>query len=265
MSNPFENPTIRDWFFSQANWIGKFPDGIVTLGSGPFNQEDFDEFLESKGIQLRSLKSDVDILVIGQFDWDGEDLDDHIESRKGKNLYVYSQEMFLAFLSSSINPYDNKYYNEEVLLSFGDEHPGLLHLQEWGFDWPRTSIVQVNGGGRLVGTDIWPQVGLLKHMGYHVGINAPFWWEREEILRIIFTSSIPNVISRDYMEQWGTPGSSERLLKLANSIASFARIAKRKSDSPLRAVEDWERDLDWLKKTFYHGRFTFPWPTTFVR
>jgi hypothetical protein len=192
MSNPFENPMIRDWFFSQANWIGKFPNGIVTLGSGPFNEEDFDEFLKHKGIKICSLKSDVDVFVIGQYDWDAEDLDDHIESRRGKYLYVYSQEMFLAFLSSCINPYENIYSNEEVLLSFGDDHPGLLFLQKWSFDWPITSIVQSNGGGKPVDPDIWPQVGLLKHMGYHVGMNAPFWWQREDILRKIFTSSIPN-------------------------------------------------------------------------
>ncbi len=52
-----------------------------------------------------------------------------------------------------------------------------------------------------------------------------------------------------------------RLRKTAESIAAFARNAKRKSDNALaRAVSAWEADLAYLKKTFDDGRYDFPWP-----
>jgi hypothetical protein len=71
--------------------------------------------------------------------------------------------------------------------------------------------------------------------------------------------------STAYMREWGGPRSGERLLKMANSIAAFCRNEKRKSCPSEEAVSDWEDDLDWLRRTYYRGRFRFHWPSVSVR
>lgn len=53
-----------------------------------------------------------------------------------------------------------------------------------------------------------------------------------------------------------------RLKKMAESIAAFARNAKRKRTSVLDdAVVDWEADLRFLFETYYVGKFRFEWPS----
>lgn len=241
-----------------------FPDGVVTAGSGPYPEEDFDRILREQGIAVHGLgSSGKAILILGRHDWSKDDLDSHIESRRGTELRVYSQEMFLAYLATRKDPYDNP----DLLEGFGEAHPALEFLSEWGFDWPHTTIVPGLG---LPGADDgdpadWPQVGLLKHLGYSVGANGISRWERQRILRAVFTDSVPNVQSMAYMAEWGTPNSSTRLQKLANSIASFARYAQRRASPPEEAIRDWEEDLGWLEETFYRGKFRFRWPSTYVR
>jgi hypothetical protein len=66
------------------------------------------------------------------------------------------------------------------------------------------------------------------------------------------------------MDEWGENNSSMRLQKLANTIASLTKNAKRRKSPPAQAISDWESDLDWLKDSFYNGRFSFHWPSANV-
>ena len=111
----------------------------------------------------------------------------------------------------------------------------------------------------------WPDKGLLSYVGYHVGKSGKSPIERRKILSNVFLSELPNVQNPQYMKEWGQIKSSQRLRKIANSLASFIRNAKRKNEIPDEAINDWENDLDWLKKKYYRGVFTFPWPSTEVK
>jgi hypothetical protein len=51
---------------------------------------------------------------------------------------------------------------------------------------------------------------------------------------------------------------------MAYSIASFCRIAKRRPHAMEVAISDWEGDLNWLRVTYYDGRYQFEWPSTEV-
>ena len=240
-----------------------FPDGVVTAGSGPYTEDDFDEILDRKGIIVDGLGvSEKEVLILGRHDWDEDELDEHIEAHRGSKLRVYSQEMFLAYLVTDKDPYDDC----ELLKGFGDGHPVFDYLSEWGFDWPHTRIVPGRSIMGTVNSDpaSWPSVGLLKYLGYSVGANGVSRSKRQIILRDAFIHSVPNVQSLDYMAGWGLPSSNTRLLKLANSIASFAKNAKRRTSPHEEAIQDWESDLAWLKETFYHGRYRFSWPSTDV-
>lgn len=266
MNSPFNNFILCDSFFGglECEWPEALPNNIVTMGSGPFDEDDFDHFLIEKEVKVNLAGTDLNILVIGWNNWDEEELDKHLELRRGKELRVYSQEMLLTYLCS-YDPYNWKdELDANVLDIFGEGHPALEWLMEWGFDWPRTTIVP-SSGGRLVDPEEWPEIGPLGYLGYKVGRNGVGRNKRHQILRDVFVGRLPHINSDSYMEKWGEPGSKTRLCEIAESIASFTRNAKKRGNPPKKAISDWEEDLDWLKKKLYHGRFRFSWPDTTVR
>jgi hypothetical protein len=114
----------------------------------------------------------------------------------------------------------------------------------------------------FVDTSKWPQVGLLRHMGYRVGDNDPGFTKHRKTLRLVFHGPIPSVCDEAYMAQWGDNCSVRRLRKLAWSIASFANARLRQEDGDAdAAIVAWKSDLEWLRDEYYEGYFHFPWPT----
>ena len=70
---------------------------------------------------------------------------------------------------------------------------------------------------------------------------------------------------QNYVNSWGGAKTGARLKKMAQSIAAFCRSARRRDeDGNDLAIEEWEEDLDWLKTTYYDGKFDrqFKWPET---
>ena len=64
-------------------------------------------------------------------------------------------------------------------------------------------------------------------------------------------------------ESGGAPGTAERLEKLADTLASFARNAKRRATrSYAKAIDDWEGDLALLHEEYYGNMFHFWWAST---
>ena len=129
------------------------------------------------------------------------------------------------------------------------------------FKWPSTDAP---GGDGSIAADGWVQEGVLASLEYRVGktsdLSAPL---RQAILSKVFAGVIPPAFPRAYLDQWGEPGSALRLRKIAESIAAFARNAKRRSDGRLdQAISDWESDLEYLYFEFYVERFGFGWPST---
>ena len=254
--NPFSSGLLRDWFFQIVcdniiNSTGK----LTIVGSGPFEQDDFVNFLKNKKCVICPKSAKAEVLIVGTDGWQ-ERLGSVLEEHKGLRLKIFSQEMFLCLLFNK-DPYGDR----EILKEFNDHHPALQYINEWGFEWPTTDIVPSSSTGDLL-IGPWPQVGLLKYMGYQVGENGVSSKKRRNILEKIYTSQIPNLFHHDYMKEWGEPLSVTRMKKLSNTIASLARNNKRKQHPPLQAIREWEDDLDWLKKSFYIQTFYFKWPLT---
>jgi hypothetical protein len=114
------------------------------------------------------------------------------------------------------------------------------------FKWPRTDAPQ-GEGNLLHGTFIYG-VGLLGYLGYRVGENGAFDEERRDILRIVFNNEVPNLNSPEYMAEWGSPKTAVRLKKMAETIASNVRNAKRRDPSSLSlAIKEWESDLEYIR------------------
>ena len=129
------------------------------------------------------------------------------------------------------------------------------------FRWP--DIEAVGGNGTLAAN--WLAEGLLSYMGYHVGnTQGVVTGKRRKILTEVFYGPVPPLFPRYYLEQWGAPSSAHRLRKLAETLASFVRNAKRRhnSDSLAKAIDQWTDDLEYLYLDYYVDKFHFAWPTT---
>ncbi|MER8748077.1 hypothetical protein NKH57_02180 [Mesorhizobium sp. M1050] len=131
------------------------------------------------------------------------------------------------------------------------------------FAWPNT---EVRGGP---GTSTVPELrseGILSYLEYRVGKTAGLpAVVRHSILARVFEGKLPRVFDAEYMRGWGSPGSAQRLRKMAESLAAFARNAKRSDQDRLdEAIRQWEQDLEFLHDRYYVGRFGFGWPTTSI-
>ena len=100
-------------------------------------------------------------------------------------------------------------------------------------------------------------------MGYTVGSSGESERIRHSVLEQVFQERIWLDGDANYLAEWGQPGTPKRLRKMAESIATFCRNAKNRSDSSMEiAIDDWESDLDWLEEKFYTSLMKFPWPST---
>ncbi|MCD8570920.1 MAG: hypothetical protein LRY76_05245 [Alphaproteobacteria bacterium] len=107
-----------------------------------------------------------------------------------------------------------------------------------------------------------PKIGILGFLGYRVGRNGASLGKRQAILSYIFTRQLPMLGSPAYMTEWATPNSSERMKKMATTIANLARekIAFGQ-EQYADAILHWEADLDWLFKEYYEAKgYRFSWP-----
>lgn len=127
------------------------------------------------------------------------------------------------------------------------------------FPWPTTKAPKGKSG---LDSGDWHLIGMLSYLGYRVGkTNGVTQGVRHQILDLCFSGAVPPINGLDYMRGWGLPGTTDRLRKLANEIASFARNGKRKRAANLEhAVADWEADLSYLYRRYYVGKFSFTWP-----
>ncbi len=149
---------------------------------------------------------------------------------------------------------------QDVVEALHSEWRRRADCHEW-FPWPLTDAP--GGNGHLMSYG-WPEEGMLRYLGYHVGETNPTPRdERRLILKYIFERDLPPLNDSEYYSQWGSPRTPQRLQKLANTIAALARNAKRRDPLALRrAINDWEDDLQYLRENYYVGFFNFEWPIT---
>lgn len=142
-------------------------------------------------------------------------------------------------------------------------------------EWRRRTIRSAEGDyfsrpasdSRLGSTEInahqWPLDGVLSFMGYHVGNAHGRCREyRHLILSEIFSGELPPIYSAEHMREWDRPGTAQRLRKLAEALASFARNEERRNIGSLdRALREREEDLAFLHDQYYEDQLGFGWPS----
>ncbi|NNH32999.1 hypothetical protein C9413_27260 [Rhizobium sp. SEMIA 4085] len=170
-------------------------------------------------------------------------------------------ERWLRQLNLAFNQTATEQVRKKALVQLAKIESELLSLSEEYFKWPSTEAL--NGSGSLNSFDA-PKDGILSFFGYQVGRGSVLTSStRYAILDRVFTLVLPPILPSWHMDSWGTPESSRRLRKMAETIAALARNAKhRRSPSYDQAVGDWEQDLQRLHDTHYVGRFDFGWPVT---
>jgi len=137
----------------------------------------------------------------------------------------------------------------------------LTQLRSTQFVWSTTTA---NPGSQNLSSDVFKyESGVLRHYGYKVGMNGLSESERWKILDTVFLYPLLQMDNAAYLSEWGEPNSAKRLQKLSESISAFTRNAKRRNKgSCSKAIQDWETDLAYLKKTYYNNRFSFQYPRT---
>ena len=139
---------------------------------------------------------------------------------------------------------------------------GALHREETDyFDWPTTDA---RSGSAGLGDIEWVPEGVLKYLGYGVGKGSTLTSQsRQAILRRVFQMQLPPFERPSYLREWGEPASAARLRKMAESIASFIRLAKAQARSDKSvSITEWEADLEMLRIEYYVAKFGFGWPAT---
>lgn len=112
----------------------------------------------------------------------------------------------------------------------------------------------------------WVRAGMLSHYGYHVGQDGQPAANRLKTLAKIFNAELNiDLFEKRYIGEWSTPSSLGRLMKMARTIAALCRNAKRSPHNFIQAINDWERDLEYLRRTYYHTFLNLEaltWPET---
>jgi hypothetical protein len=247
---------VLGWLSSAVLDAFQPPDDVVSIGSGPLPEDEFDDYLRTLGIT--PYPSRYNWVIVGRTGWTPQQLEELIEGADPGELRIFSQELFIAGQLSTHDPFSA---DPELLMEFAKGHPALEYLIGSGFEWPIIEELEELGVPQYVrgsynGVDESP----IYRMGYVVGItNGLSLRERQKLLTRAFEGVIPNVGDADYMAEWGTPNTRDRLWRIAHHLAWLIR-SRRRNPVMEYAVDDWANDLDWLESTFYKSRMKFSWP-----
>lgn len=272
-NSPFENHTIFAWFLEQSRkWVKDIEvENVTIIGSNPFNHTKLKEILTSNYHQIDFWNSDdfldfCHVLVVGRENVNLEILDQHIKFRQGRNCKIYSQEMIAAYILTGSDPFNA---SNDLLLAFAKGHPVLeFLLDEYDpgfFYWPH---MKVGIGLSSIEVEL-SQEGMLGALGYHAGKSGLSNKERHVKLSNIFrleTNQLPEIENRESMKKWldSSPKTCERLRLIVQTIFLHWKN-KKNNKTQWKAVQDYEDDLQWLKKKYYEKcNYKFNWPDTRV-
>ena len=259
----FSNALALQWFARSRERVRfSVPPAVVVVGRGPIGGPEFERLLRKAGCKPRPPGDDeVEVMVVGREDWLIDELEEQIAARKDRELRVYSQEMFVAALATRDDPFDSA--DRKTLLAFAEGHDALTYLIEAGFEWPFITWRPLQTIGQFAGKKFADESPVHK-LGYVVGKVAGLPEKaRRRVLADAYTGKLPKVHSAEYMATWGTPGSRIRLRRMANHLATFARLWQNEPNFDT-AVDHWRSDLDWLHGEFYEPWMRFRWPESGV-
>lgn len=257
---------IRDYLCSDKNAtsvnMSRMEIGIQ--GDGPWGVIEFEDFLNQKDFSVVNITDPgVRCIVLGSYNVDEEELNQQIATsiEEGFDLRIYSQELFVAWLITGVNPLEE--WLEKDLLESVREHDSLQYvIYSTQFPWPQLVDHASMKRSYEVKTFEWDgslsEESPLRKMGYSVQAGALSIQERRAILRQAYTSSGLNkfLYSSHDLERWGQPNTAQRLYAMSSLITWLANF---QGPTKPAAREKWISDLRWLKESFYDSKMKF-WP-----
>ncbi len=253
-------PNVQAWISSltenepSLNWNEE----VVTLGTDPLDTKFFDAALEEHGYELYKVGSEeAGVMIVGRGGWKLSQLERQIRARTGLDIRIYSQEMALLALALKRDPFDAP---EEALEEMGRSHPALTALMEDVFEWPALHRHR-SAENAVIEISKWNSLSPLTAMGYHTGRDFKNARARRDCLSDIIEGRLvfPEGFSTKRQNEWGLPGSRQRIRQVATQLVQNINLPGRSPFLGL-AAEHWESDYEWLKKHYPKGG-SGGWPT----
>jgi hypothetical protein len=237
---------------------------IGIQGDGPWGVMEFQEFLTEKEFSVVNITDPgVQYLILGARSIDEEELNQQITTsiEEGFELYIFTQELFLAWLITGQNPLE--VWLEKDLLESVLEHESLQYLiDSTEFPWPLLVDHASMNRSYEVKTFEWDgalsEESPLRKLGYSVQADVLSIQERRAILRNAYTTSALNKFlnTPHDLERWGQSNTAQRLYTISSLITWLANFQGATKPA---AREKWISDLSWLKESFYDAKMKF-WP-----
>lgn len=248
-------PLFTKWLLSLDEPAARlsWSERIVTLGSDPLDENFFDHLLLRDGFDAVPPGTDsASIMIVGRKNCPLSKVLQHIKSRRGRSISIYSQELALFALATKCDPLDA---GEDVLLEVGATHPVLAQLMEGAFEWP--ALERRSRGDTVpppVSIGEWNDSSPLTAMGYHAGRDFTDARERRDILARIIEGRLlfPDGFDRATKDAWGKPGSRQRILRVAEHLRQNINWPGQRINNEC-AARQWMADFKWLKSTYGHG------------
>ena len=245
-------------------WI---PSILATSGSGPWDEQEFDEFLRNRDIQLFEMPDDdVDGLILGVEGWSEDDVSAQIYDRDSQSLKIYTQELFVFGLIAGQDPY--LLLEEDVIQEIGINHPAIQFILNQRFVWPAwsSSIDELDSNNDsdwdIDGSE-WANESVLRQLGYGASSTGPSEIDRRRILSKAFSlPTLPGIESNDQRKRWGAGKSAKRLHAISNFLGWLINLQGAEKPS---AKEKWVSDLNWLKNQYFSKTMQFTWPVVINR
>ncbi|SIR01675.1 hypothetical protein SAMN05880582_105228 [Rhizobium sp. RU20A] len=180
---------------------------------------------------------------------------------RGRDIYRNCIKRWIRQAELSANMSAPESVRQNALAMIDVIEKEMKSLENEYFHWPSTSAPKASGRGFSIQS---PDEGILSFFQYHVGFSSEVSQHaRRAILLLIFKCDLPPILPPEHMMLWAAPNTSRRLYKIAHTLASLTRNAKRqKYEKYQEAISDWESDLGFLYRNLYVGHFKFDWPST---
>jgi len=259
--NGLNHPVLRDALVGAAvagsqEWV---PDMLGTVGSGPWETAEFDDFLSTRDFVLRVFPHEgLEAVVLGRHGWTEADLSKQLYLWDGAPARIYTQELFVLGMAIAADPL--VVLTEQQLLAVSGDHPAIAYLRAQNFAWPMRPALPPGGDSvqAWADEDLFHQSSPLRLLGYSVARGKWTAAQRRGFLRqAMQTEVLPGLDVPEAQSRWGVAYSAQRLYAISSHLFWLVRF--QGPDKPA-AREKWVADLTWLKQNFYRRSQGFRWP-----
>jgi hypothetical protein len=244
---------------------------LASVGRGPYSRKDFNEAVNrysgGRVFTLKALDTGSAVVVgdlLSAVEWDA--FWELVERRPGEPLRVYSQEMYVGYLLTGTDVFED---DPDLLSVYAEGHRALTAIMARWTDW-RTGICP-DPSDDATGNMTVRKAGFLSLNGYTTRLSAA---ERQRVLGVCYESGQRALIwpasPPDDRTAAGSGRSGARLQYIHDLILGFielrTRMANKQGKAIPKCVTVWTTDHEWMRDKFYvKGTHNFDWKSARIR